>query len=184
MVDNFPLSDLLGFSSSLDEEIEKSKEEERCLQIAYREKMESLFLERDRALKEIPGFWAGVLSSLDTPLSDFMNTTFDTKLARAICNFQVKTRSENKKFIQQIIITFKPNVMVDSESVCREIDSSGETTSLKPIKWKKTVENLKNDSLFSFFEAEPKGGKNFISGVWKAFDILFQGPFLFATHDN
>lgn len=178
MSEKLTFSDLLQFSSKLNKIISKSKDEERQLQITYREKMESLFLERDEALKGIPGFWAGILPSLNTPLSDFMNATFDAKLARAVSNFQIRTRSEGGKLIQEVTMSFKPNVMIESEFVCRELDSDGNTLSLKPIKWKKSVENLKNDSFFSFFEEEPKGGVNFISGVSKALDIVFQDPFV------
>lgn len=184
MSENPHFSELLQFSSKLDELIFESKEEEHQLQISYREKMEPLFLERNEALREITGFWGGVLGSLDTPLSDFMNSTFDAKLARAVRNVEVRSRSEKGKLIQEVIISFKPNVMVESDVVSREMDSKGTTLSLKPIKWKKSVENLKNDSLFSFFEEEPKGGMKFISGVSKAFDIVFQDPFVATIPEN
>lgn len=181
---NSALSSLLHFSTQIEDLENKNKEEELKIKIRHREKAEPLFLERQEALKQVAGFWSGVLASRETPLAELMNGTFDTKITRAVSDFQVKTRVDNGKLIHQVIMTFKPNVMLEAGTVSREVDSDGNTISVEPIKWKQGAENLKVNSLFSFFDEKPDGGDAFVDEALKAFDIVFQDPFIATVPDE
>eukprot|EP00796_Vickermania_ingenoplastis_P002313 gene2314-1450_t len=181
---NDALTKLIQYSCELEEVEKKGKNEELQIQIRNREKLEPLFEERQEALKSVPGFWSGVLASSETPLAALMDKTFDSKIARAVTDFQVKTRAENGKLFHKIMISFKPNVMLEAGTVYREVDSDGQTVSLEPIQWKKGTETLRKSSLFSFFDKSPEGGEEFIEDVARAFDIVFQDPFIATQPDE
>lgn len=184
MAFNDKITFLLKYSFELDTIEKENKEEELKIQIRHREKVEPLFVERQKLLQENPKFWSGVLASPATPVASLMNGTFDTRITRAITDFQVKTRSENGKLIHQILVIFSNNIMVEAGTVFREVDSDGNTVSVQPIKWMKGSENLRTNSLFSFFDENPTLGEDFIEEAAKAFDLTFQDPFLAMEPDN
>lgn len=179
------LSTLTKFSADLNEIEKKSKSSELHIQIKHREKVEPLFQERQKALQEIPNFWSGVLGSAETPLAQFMNGTFDNKITRAVTDFEVKTAVRDGKLFHKILITFKSNVMLEAGTVFRELDSDGNTVSQEPIQWKNGTENLRKNSLFAFFNKdEEETDQDFIDDVGKAFDIVFQDPFVATLPDE
>lgn len=181
---NDSLSSLLTFSIQLDDIERKFKDEELQIQIRHREKSQPLFTERHDALKSVPNFWSGVFASPDTPLAPLRNGTFDIRIAKAITDFEVVTRSEQGKLMRKVILTFTTNMVLEAGSVFREVDSDGVTTALQPIQWKKGTENLRKNSLFSFFDETPSEGEEFVEEAVKAFDLTYQDPFLAMIPEN
>lgn len=178
------LAPLLKFTGELEEIEKKTKDQELQILIQHCEKVEPLYVERQTALKEIPNFWSSVLGSPETPLSELMNGTFDNKITRAITDFQVKTRAANGTLMHKVVVSFGNNIMIEAGEIYREMDGNGKTISIQPIKWKKGTENLRTNSLFSFFDENPSGGDQFVQEALDAFRMTFEDPFLATEPDN
>jgi hypothetical protein len=161
----------------------KDDEETTALRLEYRSKMEPLLAQRHELLREVSNFWSGILSSPETPISSLLNGTIDPKIVRAVTDFQVITRVEDKKLCRKIVVTFRQNMFVEEGQVSREVDSGMKTLSLTPLKWKAGTERSRTDSFFAFFTEAFSSDVEAMSEVVEGLDIIYQNPFLAVQAD-
>lgn len=161
----------------------KNDEETTALRLEYRTKMEPLLLQRHELLKKEKGFWSGILSSPETPISGLMNGTIDPKIVRAITDFQVLTRVDGNKLCRKIVVSFRQNMCVEEGQVSREVDSDMKTLSLTPLKWKQGTERARTDSFFAFFTEAFPSDVEAMSQAVESLDIIYQNPFLALVSD-
>ena len=135
----------------------EARKKEIAIQIQSRAKIQTLLDKRQPLLDGTEGFWGAALRN-EFPCGNqfpLLNSTTDPKITRAITSLHVACRVEGERLYRKVTIKFRPNVMVESTQVSREIDDLGNTSAIEEIKWKPGTEKSRTKSMFCFFESEP-----------------------------
>jgi hypothetical protein len=135
----------------------EARAKEVQIQVQSRAKIQVLLDKRQPLLDNTEGFWGAALRNEFPCGNEFplLNATTDPKITRAITSLYVTCRTEGDKLFRKVVIKFRPNIIVESTQVSREIDEVGNTTAIEEIVWKSGTEKSRAKSLFCFFEKEP-----------------------------
>lgn len=159
----------------LETEYEKKRND---LTIPFRIELEKLLVARQPEADQMN--WGRILGGADAPTAEFLNETTDTKLLRAIESFKVTTSIRDGGIFRKVEIKLRPNVLVESLYLFREVDANDKTTDISGITWKAGTEKSRSDSMFRFFDESSKA-EEFLVNAITAFEMVFQSPLLFQS---
>jgi hypothetical protein len=153
--------------------------------LAYRTTLDKLLLARQPEMDKREDLWGKVFNA-DTPLSEFLGSSVDQKLARAIVSLSVvagnpkTTVSEPSK--TRVVIRLKTNMFTEAGDVIAEVDEDvGQVSVVKPIVWK-IPEKLREKSFFGIFTAAG-AEEQFARGAIGALREVFLSPLVFLEDD-
>lgn len=149
--------------------------------LVYRTALDKLLEDRQAEMDKREDLWGKVFNA-STPLSEFLGSAVDQKLARAIVSLSVKggnpktTLSEATK--TRVVIRLKANMFADAGELIAEVDEdAGQVAVVKPIVWK-IPEKLRDKSFFGIFSPEG-AAEDLARGAIGALREVFLNPLIF-----